>query len=169
MSTSERLAPRLLEFFSAKDLNQLAPNLEGPRAENIEFTFCEEADKDAFVAASAVFGRHIKNAAFDFEGCGLHIGVFEFGAGLATPLHSHSDNCVYYVERGSIIMGNREIGPGEGVLVRKDQPYAFTVGPNGVRLLEFTTAARGDAAILDRNIAGWKERVDKAAAKLESH
>jgi len=169
MSTNETPIRKLLEFFSAKNLDELSPNAVGPKAEKMKITHRDEADIEIFQEGAALFGRHVKTSAFNFEGCGLHIGVFEFAPGLLTPLHSHPDDCVYYVERGSLLMGNREVRAGEGVLTRKNQPYGFVVGPSGARIIEFTTAPRHSVKVHERNMAGWKARLDSAVAKLDSH
>jgi hypothetical protein len=168
MTSSEPSVRKTMEFFSAKNLDDRAPNKEGPSPEKLKISYRDEADKEAFLEGSAIFSRYFKNSAFAFDDCGMHIGVVEFAPGLPSPLHSHSDNCVYYVERGSLIMGNREIGPGEGFLTRKDQPYGFVAGPDGARIIEFTTGHRDSIAIHDRNIAGWKKRLEKAAAKINA-
>lgn len=168
MTSSEKPVRRTLEFFSAKNLHELAPENEGPKQE-LSNTTCRDEDKAALMSAGKLMAQHIQNSAFSFEGCGLHIGVFEFAPGLPALLHSHPDDCVYYVERGSFLMGNREIGPGEGFLTRKNQPYSFVVGANGARIIEFTTGPRNHITIHDAHVAAWKERVEKAVAKLNAH
>ena len=131
---------RIREFFSAKDLDNLAPEAKGLKPEDVTVGgFKDEEEKEHLLRGSALIAPYMKTASFDFEETGMHIGVFEWGAGISTPVHSHSDDCVYYVERGSLLMGNKEIGPGEGFLTRKDEPYAFLVGPDGARVIEFTT------------------------------
>lgn len=155
-------------FFSARNLDEMSSDERGPDAVDLKLTFDNEADKDIFLSGSAIFASHMKSFASDFDDSGLHIGVVEFAPGLVIPVHSHSDNCVYYVERGSVIVGNREIGPGEGFLTRKNQPYGFVVGPEGLRLIEFTTAPRQNIAFHDRNAAAWKTRLEKAIEKLET-
>ena len=168
MSASKKSATKTMEFFSAKDLDKLDPQAGGPEYSDVEINYLNKADEEVFLITSALLRPHIKPSAFDFEDCGMHLGVFEFAPGLVVPLHSHPDNCIYYVERGSVIMGNREIGPGEGFLTRKDQPYGLVVGPNGLRLVEFTTGPRTALTLHERYVGRWKERVEKAVAKLEA-
>jgi hypothetical protein len=161
-----KVPARKMEFFSAKNLDDLPPEARGPNNATIEVSFMDEAQKEVFFEMSALYGPHIKSSAFEFEDTGMHVGVFEFGPGLVLPLHSHPDDCIYYVERGSVIMGNREIGPGEGFLTRKGQPYAFVVGPNGLRLVEFTTGPRTGLTVHERFIENWKVRAENAVASL---
>ena len=168
MPTGDVTTRRSIRFFSARDLDSLAPGTGGPEHTDVEINYVNPTDEDMFLSATAMIRPHIKPSAFDFEDCGMHLGVFEFAPGLAVPLHSHPDNCIYYVERGSVIMGNREIGPGEGFLTRKDQPYGFVVGPNGLRLVEFTTGPRTALTLHERQVARWKERVESAVANLEA-
>lgn len=157
------------EFFSAKDLDNIAPEAKGLKPEDVKVGgFKNEEDKEHMLRGSALIAPHIKTASYDFREAGMHIGVFEWSAGISTPVHSHSDDCVYYVERGSLLMGNRKIGPGEGFLTRKDEPYAFVVGPDGARVIEFTTGPRYDVTFHDRHMKAWRERMEKAVAKLNA-
>ena len=168
MSASDAPTARRMEFFSAADLGKLSPDVGGPEYTDVAISYVDPRAEADFLSATEALRPHIRPSAFDFPDCGMHFGVFEFAAGLSVPLHSHPDNCIYYIEQGSVIMGNREIGPGDGFLTRKDQPYAFVVGPNGVRLLEFTTGPRTALTLHERNVGRWKERVEKAVAKLEA-
>ncbi|ATE65805.1 hypothetical protein COO09_16535 [Rhizorhabdus dicambivorans] len=161
-------ARRKREFFSARNLDDLPDEAKGAKVENVTITgFKTDEERDSLRRGSALVARHMKTASFDFEDTGMHIGIFEWAAGLSTPLHSHSDDCVYYVERGSLLMGNREIGPGEGFLTRKNEPYAFVVGPDGARIIEFTTGPRRDVTFHDRLMTAWEERMQQAVAKIE--
>lgn len=160
---------RTREFFSAKNLDDLAPEAKGLKPEEVTIGgFRDEEEREHLLRGTALIAPYFKSASFDFEEAGMHIGVFEWGAGISTPVHSHSDDCVYYVERGSLLMGNREIGPGEGFLARKDEPYAFVVGPDGARVIEFTTGPRYDVTFHDRHMRAWRERMEKAVAKLNA-
>jgi hypothetical protein len=155
---------RSVAFFAATRLND--PLAGGGETALTQVSYDREEDADIFRAGQALTLPHMKTFATDLDDAGLHLGVTEFAPGLIIPLHSHSDNCLYYVERGSVVMGGRTLGPGEGFLARKDQPYGFVVGPDGLRLLEFTTGPRPNIAYHDRNPAVWKRRLDKAVEKL---
>jgi gentisate 1,2-dioxygenase len=108
----------------------------------------------------------MRNKLFDFDG--LHLGIFEFAPSLPLALHKHTGDCVYYIERGSIVMGNREIHAGDGFLVPDSHPYGYVVGPEGVRLIEFSQTPRCDITILDRDITNWTRRLEKAVSRLEA-
>ncbi|MBB6124219.1 cupin domain-containing protein [Sphingobium subterraneum] len=156
-----------VEFFSAKNLDAASQTATSLKTERLEIGFKEGVDEQLFMEGSVSFAKHIKNVAFSFPDSGLHIGILELEPNLPSPLHSHSDDCAYYVEKGSLIMGNREIGAGEGFLTRKDQPYGFVVGPNGARIIEFTTHPRATLMVHDRRIAAWRERLDRAVERLD--
>lgn len=167
MSASTAPSEKRMEFFSAANLDDLDPSATGPEHSDVEMSFVNDDHADVFRSTSALMAPHIKASAFPFEDCGLHLGVFEFAPGLTLPLHSHPDNCIYYIERGSVMMGNRELGPGEGFRTRENLPYAFTVGADGLRLVEVTTGPRTAVKFYERNVDRWRERVEQAVEKLE--
>jgi hypothetical protein len=121
-----------------------------------------EEDKAAFEEAAPEFLANQKLAFVSFPGCGLNMAALEFAPGFLLPLHSHKVDCLYYVEEGSVVMGNRELGPGEGFLVRGDRPYGYSAGPNGVRILEFRSERPTDFNLHERNVGGWRQRFVKA-------
>lgn len=166
MIADERDSTRKIEFFSSANLEGPAANKGGSDLNALDVRFAAGTDRDVLLEGSELFSRHMKSFGSDFDSVGLHIGVIEFEPGLISPLHSHSDNCIYYVERGSIIMGSRVLGPGEGFLTRKNQPYGFVVGPEGLRLIEFTTGPRRDITFHERHSSAWKTRLEKAVAML---
>ena len=168
MTAEQKAAKRSIEFFSAANLDEVTASEVGSNVEALEVHFAEGADRGALNEGSALFSQYMKSFGSNFDDLGLHIGVIEFAPGLISPLHSHSDDCVYYVERGSIILGNRTLRPGEGFLSRKNQPYGFVVGPDGLRLIEFTTGRRRDITFHERHAGAWKGRLEKAIAKLNA-
>lgn len=92
--------------------------------------------------------------------------VVEFGPRYLLPLHSHGVDCLYYVERGSLRMGNETLGPGDGFFVAKDQPYAYRAGPEGVKVLEFRLGSFSDFRLLEPNMQSWKKRFRKSVADV---
>jgi hypothetical protein len=166
MAAQGSAATRPIEFFSAANLDDLPPPQAGPAVQTLDVRFADGAEGDVLRDGSALFSQYMKSFASDFDDIGLHIGVIEFAPGLIAPLHSHSDDCVYYVERGSIILGSRTLGPGEGFVTHKDQPYGFVVGPEGLRLIEFTTEPRRDITFHERRAHAWRGRLEQAVAKL---
>ena len=93
------------------------------------------------------------------------------------PLHSHDADCLYYITAGSVRLGDKTLGRGDGFFIPRDMPYTYRAGPEGVQLVEFRNAERFDfrfradtpefwhkaADICEANQADWK-----AAAKPES-
>lgn len=94
--------------------------------------------------------------------------VVEFGPGYLLPLHSHGVDCLYYVESGSLRMGNETLGPGDGFFVGKDQPYAYRAGPDGVKVLEFRLGGFQDFRLVEPNVRGWKNRFLRSVAAPEA-
>lgn len=87
-----------------------------------------------------------------------------FGPGFRLPRHTHSADCLYYVQSGEIVMGSRTLKAGEGFFIRADAPYAYTAGPDGAEVLEFRTATSFDMRILDRTADRWRPIVEAAVA-----
>jgi hypothetical protein len=139
------------------------PSAEPPRIE------CRtEEDRAEFDAFGAELLPHYRiTAPFDAPaGAPCSLTVVEFGPGYLLPLHSHGVDCLYYVERGSLRMGNETLGPGDGFFVPKDQPYAYRAGPEGVKVLEFRVGGRfDDFRLLETNVQGWKNRFRKSVAE----
>ena len=86
-----------------------------------------------------------------------------FGPGFRLPRHSHSSDCLYVVIAGEARMGTRVLGPGDGVFVKAEAPYAYTAGPDGVEVLEFRAATSFDIKIRDTSVADWKPVADAVA------
>jgi hypothetical protein len=92
--------------------------------------------------------------------------------------HSHDVDCLYYIISGSLRLGTEALGPGEGFFLPKNVPYTYTVGENGLEILEFRhtshfefRAAGGTAAYWDKAVATivankdiWKGLVPPPAA-----
>ena len=45
---------------------------------------------------------------------GFSLVSLDFPPGAMLPRHSHSADCLYYIVSGGIVMGTRELGPGDG-------------------------------------------------------
>ena len=81
------------------------------------------------------------------------------------PRHSHSSDCLYYIVEGTIIMGARQLGTGDGFFVPSDAPYAYEAGPDGAVVLEFRTQTSFDMQIP----GGQLERWQRMATVAEEH
>jgi hypothetical protein len=53
------------------------------------------------------------------------------------PRHSHSEDCLYYIISGSAQLGTEELGIGDGFFIAADTPYYYTIGAEGLEVLEF--------------------------------
>jgi mannose-6-phosphate isomerase-like protein (cupin superfamily) len=50
--------------------------------------------------------------------------------------HSHRTDCMYFIIRGTAVMGNVTLRPGDSFYAPAGAPYGYTAGPEGVELLE---------------------------------
>ena len=129
-----------------------------------EMIYKNEDDQRVFeTIAPTVLGNQKADFVM-FEEMPLNMIVTEFGPNYVLPQHSHREDCLYYVERGEITMGSHKVGPGEGFLVRADQPYAYTAGPEGVRVLEIRhqPMAPPNLTLHQKNMRAWTERFFEA-------
>jgi len=167
MTASEGAPRRGVEFFSARRIGDedragsTAPDSE-VSSDDLVVSYPSKADEPIYAQGGRLIFAHQKNTAFAFRGSDLHMGVFEFEPNIVLPLHSHSVDCLYYVERGSALMGNRVIGAGEGFLTRAHQPYSFRIGPEGLRLIEFTLGPKPEIAFHEPNADAWLDRLQRA-------
>jgi hypothetical protein len=86
-----------------------------------------------------------------------------FGPDYILPRHSHSADCLYYVTRGELRMGNNVLQAGDGFFVPSDAPYAYTAGPDGVEILEFRTTSPFDMQITE-SLPRWDRIVEGVRA-----
>ena len=89
---------------------------------------------------------------------GLSLVEIEFAPGYLLPRHSHSSDCLYYIVSGGIVMGRRELGPGDGFFLPADQVYAYRAGPDGVKLLEFRTESAFDMKVFEKDMAHYRAK-----------
>ena len=57
-------------------------------------------------------------------------------------------------------IGNEELGKGDGFFVAADTPYAYTVGPDGLEVLEVRHSECSDIKYFVNNPAFWNKAVD---------
>lgn len=96
---------------------------------------------------------------------GLSLVEASFAPGYLLPRHSHSADCLYYVVSGSIVMGQRHLGPGDGFFVPAGQPYSYRAGPEGVKVIEFRTDAAFDMQILEPDMNRFREKMEASLAE----
>ena len=83
------------------------------------------------------------------------------------PLHSHDANCLYYIVGGSLRLGDKTLGKGDGFFIPSDMPCTYRAGPDGVELVEFRNADRFDFQFRADTPAFWKKAADICAANRE--
>jgi quercetin dioxygenase-like cupin family protein len=72
----------------------------------------------------------------------LHLTEYKYRANANFDLHAHDLAEIIYVLEGSMIFGNRELGPGSSVYIGADTLYGFAAGDQGLRILIFMADGR---------------------------
>ena len=163
---SRPIAPGKMAIFTAA----AAPTLDETGMMDTP-TFTEEGAND--VAISAEFAARAGNAShltvpFQQEGPGgFSLVSIYFGPGFLLPRHSHSSDCLYYILEGGIVMGQRELGPGDGFFLPAEQPYAYHAGPEGVKLLEFRHETSFDMKIYEKDMSRYSARAEASMTSAE--
>ena len=67
----------------------------------------------------------------------LQLFEVSFDPGALVALHAHEHDEIIYIVSGSLILGEREIGPGSSVFVGGETLYGFRAGSKGLRMLNF--------------------------------
>jgi len=91
----------------------------------------------------------------------LQLFEVKYQPGAAIAVHAHLIDEIIYVVDGSMIIGNRELGPGSSLFVAGNTLYQFRAGPRGLRMLNFRPSA--DTSFITRE-EFLKNRPDAAAA-----
>jgi len=95
-----------------------------------------------------------------FEIPGFSLTYAWFKSGYPLPRHSHKMDCAYYIVGGSLQLGPDVLGKGDGFFVPGDAPYTYTVGPEGVEVLEVRNDACHDIKIMASNAAFWAKAAE---------
>ena len=115
--------------------------------------------------SEAIMAGYASSVPFRQQGSdGMSLVVLDFAPGAILPRHSHSADCLYYVVAGGIVMGTRELGPGDGFFVPADQPYGYRAGPEGVKLLEFRSSTAFDTVFHEKDAARFRARAEASLA-----
>jgi quercetin dioxygenase-like cupin family protein len=137
-----------------------------------EWTFSEEGSPEDLWPQE--FGERMMAASrltvpFRQQGPGgFSLVTVEFDPGFLLARHSHSSDCLYYIVEGEIVMGQRVLGPGDGFFLPQDHPYAYRVGPEGVKLLEFRHSASFDTKFHEKDMARYREKADACLTSARS-
>ena len=84
------------------------------------------------------------------------------GCHVRSECHSHSSDCLYYIVEGGIVMGQRELGAGDGFFLPAEQSYAYHAGPKGVKLLEFRKNTSFDMKVYEKDMRRFREKAMKS-------
>jgi hypothetical protein len=106
-------------------------------------------------------GQVVKVLYGDPEAGGMSLVWSWFAPHFPLPRHSHSADCLYFVHRGELRMGNQVVKEGEGFFVPEGAPYAYTAGPEGVEVLEFRGQSQFDMQITE-SLSRWSKMVETA-------
>ena len=98
---------------------------------------------------------------------GFSLVTVEFGPGYVLPRHSHSSDCLYYIVAGELRMGRRVLRAGDGFFLPADQPYAYTAGQEGVKLLEFRHRTSFDIQVYEKDMERYRQRVEASMDAAE--
>ena len=96
---------------------------------------------------------------------GMSLVRLDFPPGAMLPRHSHSADCLYYIVSGGIVLGQRELGPGDGFYVPAEQPYGYRAGAEGVGLLEFRQSTAFDTKFHEKAPARWRAKAEASLAE----
>jgi quercetin dioxygenase-like cupin family protein len=72
----------------------------------------------------------------------LHLSEYNYRPNANFDLHAHDLAEIIYVLEGSMIFGNRELGPGSSVYIGENTLYGFAAGDEGLRILIFMADGR---------------------------
>jgi quercetin dioxygenase-like cupin family protein len=93
----------------------------------------------------------------------LHLTEYKYLPNANFDLHAHDLAEIIYVLEGSMIFGNRELGPGSSVYIGEDTLYGFAAGDKGLRILIFMGDGRAKFFSKDDYLRLRSEKVHAAA------
>jgi hypothetical protein len=90
-----------------------------------------------------------------FDAPGFSLIYAWFKSGYPLPLHSHDQDCLYYLIAGSVRLGTERLGPGDGFFVPSNAPYTYRPEANGAEILEFRHVGKFAIRFIAKNKAFW--------------
>jgi hypothetical protein len=142
---------------------QIFRGAQAPHLTMMEVTGVTEAAGDGMrklAEAGGNEGGHDVRVLLEIPGFSLTYAWFKSGYPL--PRHSHKADCAYYVVGGSLKLGADVLGKGDGFFVPGGAPYTYTVGPEGVEVLEVRHHGCHDINIMANNAAFWTKAAEAA-------
>ena len=122
---------------------------------------------EALIEWATASGQVVKVLFGDPESAGMSLVWSWFAPHFPLPRHSHSADCLYYVSKGELHMGNQVVKEGEGFFVPSGAPYAYSAGPAGVEVLEFRAVSQFDMQITE-SLPRWAKMVEAARQHREA-
>jgi hypothetical protein len=95
-----------------------------------------------------------------FSAPGFSLVYAWFKSGFPLPLHTHDVDCLYYIVGGSLKLGHKELGRGDGFFIGSGVPYTYTPGPAGVEVLEFRASNHFNIKVMAEDPAFWEKAVE---------
>jgi hypothetical protein len=102
-----------------------------------------------------------------FEAPGFSLMYVWFKSGFPLYRHSHGPDCLYQVIGGALHMGDDVLRKGDGFFVAAGTAYTFTVGSEGVEILEFRHEHIRDSVVQANNPAFWEKALETVTANRE--
>jgi len=99
---------------------------------------------------------------------GMSLTRVWFKSGYPLPLHSHESDCVYFIIAGSVSIGGEMLGPGDGFFVGDSVPYTYSVGPEGVDVLEFRNTDSFNIRFMAKSRKPWEKAAEQINRKREA-
>jgi len=96
---------------------------------------------------------------------GFSLTYVWFKSDFPLPRHSHNVDCLYYILGGSLMIGQEELGAGDGFFVGEDVPYTYKAGSGGVEVLEFRAADVFNIKVLANNPAFWDKAIETVRSR----
>ncbi len=93
----------------------------------------------------------------------LHLTEYKYLANANFDLHAHDLAEIIYVLEGTMVFGNRELGPGSSVYIGADTLYGFAAGNEGLRILIFMGDGRAKFFSKDDYLRLRSEKAHAAA------
>jgi hypothetical protein len=135
---------------------------------NMELLPMSQSSQDGFarlIEAGLTEGNYTKIL---FDAPGFSLAYVWFKANFPLARHSHNTDCLYYIIAGGLKLGTEEHGPGDGFLLPSGTPYTYTVGAEGVELLEFRHTGQFDFRAHGGTPAFWNKAEAVIAANREA-
>ncbi len=95
----------------------------------------------------------------------MHVSYAWFKSGYPLPLHSHDADCYYLIVGGSMKVGTKVLGKGDGVMIPAGAPYTVTPLDEGVEFIEFRNSEDYDTNFRSKSNTYW----DRIAETRKAH